>query len=195
VKAGFLVGFGLLPMWAAFALIAFAFATMRSDQAGMTLWALVAAIPACAVTLSIAGVALAIHSGAAGDRQRKFRLSATFVGVACLVLVLIGLGLWLKKQSNDEDLRIEKADIEEFVKGNAAARAAAGEPFRVSISSYSIGRDGPLPTTYDVSVMGPQTIYAIVTVDRKTKPATFKLLCTTPLSIGQRETSKGPCAH
>jgi uncharacterized membrane protein len=195
MRIPFLLGFGLLPIWAALAFITYAFLTMSRDHAGMTLWALVAAIPASAVTLLIGTVALGIHSRVAGEQSRKLRLSALFVCLAILALAIAGFTLWLNKQDNEQDLIVEKTRIEEFTKGNAIVRAAVGEPLSVSISSCTTVRSDPKPSVYDVMVKGTKTVYAIVEVDRKTKPPTFSLLCTTPLYMGQREAFKSPCAQ
>jgi hypothetical protein len=191
----FLAGYGLLPLWAAIAFIAFGFMTMRSDYAGMTLWSLVVAVPACAVTLLVANVGVAIYSRAAGDRWRKLRLSVGFVLLANVGIVLAGVLLWLNKRENDEYVQAEKALVEQFTRSNTTVREAAGEPITVSINSYTFHKSGPLPVQYDVSVSGLRTVYAIVEVDRTSKPPAFRLLCTTPLYMGQRDPLKSPCAQ
>jgi len=193
MRIGFLIGFGLLPLWAALAFIAIAFATTRSDHAGMSLWALVVAIPACAVTLLIAGAGSVVHSRTAGDAKRKQRFSVGFVSLACLGLVASGVWYALNRQKNEQILQHEQGLVLRFVQESAVIRNAAGEPLQVSSSSYTIGNSGPLPVNYDVQVKGTRTIYAIVGIDRTTRPTTFRLLCTTPLYSGQRDPSKGAC--
>ena len=190
----FFVGFGLLPLWAALAFVIFGFATMESDQAGMTLWSFIPAIPACAVTVSIAAVTLAIHSRTIGNKLRKLGMSAAFLVAATAFLACIVFAFWMKRQANENSLNLEKTKVEEFVKNNEAVRTAAGEPLSlVYICSYSMDKSGPMPKVYDVSVKGQKQIYAIVNVDRQNKLVTFKLACTTSLYMGQRDASKGAC--
>jgi hypothetical protein len=195
MRITFFLGYGLLPVWAALAFIVYGFMTMRPDHAGMTLWALAPAIPACAVTLLVAGSALLIESRTSGDRHRKLRVAATFVAGASLLLILVGLMFWQKKQGNTEAQEVEQLHVEEFVKSNADVRGAAGTPLRVSVASISFGRSESMPVFYDVSVVGTKTIYAIVEIDRRAKEPLFILKCTTPIYMGQRDPHKHPCAQ
>ena len=195
MRTAFLVFYGLLPFWAALAFIVFALLTVGNDHAAVAFWALVPAIPACGVTLAIAGVTLAVHSRAKGAPTRKLRVASTFVTAASSVLVIAGVVLWLNKRGNDQDLQAEIIRVEEFTRVNETVRAAAGEPLTTSVNSYTIDLSAPLPTTYDVRVTGSKTVYAIVEVDRKSRPSQFKLLCTTPLYTGKREAFKSPCAQ
>ena len=191
----FFLGFGLLPLWAALVFIAFAVMTMSSEHAGMTLWAIVPAFPACAVTLAIAAVCTAIYSRVQGDHGRKLLISGGFLSAALLLFVVAGGTFWSNKKGTEQDILAEKARAEEFARNNLAVRSEVGEPSTVSVNSYTIDRAGRMPTVYDVTVVGTKTVYAIVEVDRKTKPPTFSLRCTTPLYMGQREVFKSRCAQ
>ena len=193
MRVAFIVGFGLLPLWAALAFIAYAFATMRSDQAGMAFWALLPAIPACGVTVLIAGLGSAIYTRTAGDSGRKWTFSAGFVSLACLALAMGGVWYVLVKQKNEQILLHEQGLVVRFVQENDEVRREVGGSPTVSIASYSLLSSGPLPVWYDISVKGTKTVYAIVEVDRSTKPTTFHLRCTTPLYMGSRQPFKGPC--
>ena len=195
MRISLLFGFGLLPLWAALAFIVFGFMTMSSEHAGMTLWALVPAIPACAATLAIASVCITIYSRVEGDQRRKLFISGCFLSAALLLLFAAGGTFWMKKKGTEQDILAERAHAEEFVRTNLAVRSEVGEPSTVSVNSYTIDRAGPMPTVYDVTVVGTKTVYAIVEVDRKTRPPIFILRCTTPLYMGQREAFKSPCVQ
>jgi hypothetical protein len=192
----FVATFGLLPFWAAIAFVIFAYATMSGDRAGMTLWAFVVAIPACAITLAIAGVTLAVGANAAGDAQRKRKVSFAFFLLALLALALVAQYFWMKRQDNEQQLRREKERVTEFVATHPNILAETGEPMHASIASYALPSSDSMPVQYDVSASGKvRTVYAIVTADRMFSPSKLVLVCTTHLSMGQRESSKGACAQ
>jgi hypothetical protein len=193
-RSAFFLTYGLLPLWAAVAFIVFAYMTMSVNHSGTALWALVVALPSCGMTLSIAGIALAIHSRTAGESQRKLRTSTTFVAVASFIVAAIGLALWHHRQSNEQDLQAEKPLVEQFVRTHPLVIGAAGTVSATSIALISFARGDSKPTSYEVSVTGSTTIYAIVDVDRSSGAPHLGLRCTTSVYKGHRDSHKDPCA-
>lgn len=191
----FVATFGLLPFWAAAAFIVFAYVTMSTESAGMSLWAFVVAIPACGITLSIAGVTLAIDDRTGGDHGLNRKHSIGFFAASILILAVVGIYLSVRRQNNEEKLRREINRVSEFVAAHPAVLAAVGDQAKSSIASYTIPSSESLPSQYDVSVSGKlRTVYAIVRADRNVTPSKLILACTTSLPLGQREVFKDPCA-
>lgn len=100
MRTFFLFCFGLSPLWAAFGLIAFAFLTMGSEGGGMSLWALLPAIPACFVTILIANVGIAVHAWVPGEPKTKLLAASAFVITASLVVVFWAATYWQSKLSS-----------------------------------------------------------------------------------------------
>lgn len=191
----FFATFGVLPFWAAVAFVIFAYMTMSAESAGMSLWAFVVAIPACAITLSIAGVTFAVHDGTGGGPDRKRKYSLSFFAASILILAIVAICLYTRRQNNEENLRHEISRVSEFVAAHPAVLAMVGDQAKSSIASYAISSSESLPSQYDVYVSGKlRTVYAIVRADRTVTPSKLILACTTPLSIGEREVFKDPCA-
>jgi hypothetical protein len=185
--------FGLLPLWAAIALIAYAFAALPSHEAGHALWVLVVVPPACAVTLGIASATATVHSLTQGTPESKRKRSAIVLLGSC-VLLFVGGGWYAVK--NDEQaklLRHEQRRAVSFIEDASGVKNVEGS-LRVSISSSSYTSKSNLPVAYDIRVRtGEQYTFYIVEVNRLTTPSSFRVQCTTPMSLGQRAALKGPC--
>ena len=192
-----LVGVGLAPLWIALLLVAYV-AMTSPNEAAVAGWVLVPAIPASGVTLLIAVVGIVIYSGTRGEPKRKLVFAGSFVLSACLLLIVTGLLFVSAGQDNVRLAQSERNRVLHFVESHPDVRKAAGEKIKVLLSSETRSKSGPLAARYDVAVTGTETFegagtfYAVVGADRAT-PASFTLLCTTPLSPGQRDSSKGPC--
>ncbi len=184
----FFVGFSLLPMWAAIALIAYAFAVFPPYQAGMTLWVLLPAIPACAVTYFIAAIATLFYRHTKGDHARKLGSSAGFVAFACLTLGLAGTWYVIDNRETKRMIEHERARAERFVRDNAEVQKAVGRVPAVSTIFTTFETSRSLPSRYEVSVHD-SALHAIVDVNRTSSPSTFVLRCLT-----QRTASRDPCA-
>jgi len=195
MRVAFLLGYGLLPLWAAVALIVLAFAVMRSDLAGESLWALLVAVPACAVTLAITWATTRTYAEVSGSRARRLTLASGVFAAANATLVVAAASYWLAGENRTDVLRKEKSEVETFVSLNEVVRSAAGEPLRASVSLSTFVRSAPLPSRYEVSVAGAQTVYALVEVDRRVQPATFKLLCIMRRSQTQQDSQVDACSQ
>lgn len=177
------------------AFICYALATNNSNLAFISLWALVVAIPACAVTLAIAGVSVSIHSRAQGTPVKKISKSVAFVATACILIAFAALALWGHRQDEQMALKSEASTVEAFVRDDPSVVALIGPPKSSSIVVSTIERSGPLPTRYEVSVDGTTTIYAVVSVQRSGNKRELHVVCNTAIYFGHRESGKDPCAR
>jgi hypothetical protein len=80
----------------------------------------------------------------------------------------------------------------EFARNHPQVIQAVGPPKKAYLT-VGILKDGR-PLRYDISVTGTKTISAIVDLDLTTDPPRFMLACLSPLSFGQRDSNKDPCA-
>lgn len=193
----FLLGLGLLPIWLAMLFIIFSFMSMESNTAAMTFWAIVPAVFACAVTIPLAGAASAVHSKSSGDKNRKLLMSGGFLTISFAILALVAFAFFSNSETTKNNIEKEKLEVEQFVETNPLVIAKVGIPKGVSVASYGIDSSvGPMPKSYDVGVNVAKSdatnIYAIVEVDRdkNTKQVKFRLVCLTPLSMGDRSREK-----
>ena len=164
-------------------------------------WLVIASIPVCFVTLSIAAVTLATHARASGDRPRKNKVAAfTFLSLLVLVGAIAGI-LWLRHEHRQHDLEIEKELALEFVKTSDAVAKKVGGNFDALPSSLTTAHDG-LPVRYEFAVRAKRSnhgawnasyVFAIVGVSRSSGGTVFSLDCITALSMGQRQPFKDPC--
>jgi hypothetical protein len=79
----------------------------------------------------------------------------------------------------------------EFARHNAEVMRAAGGKADVSLLAYTQAQNEP--ATYEIAVYGTKTLYAIVAVTGSSAVPKFRLVCTTLLSIRERDLSKHPC--
>lgn len=109
-----------------------------------------------------------------------------------VVVAVIGAVIVLIQGGQSESASIhEKALALEFVRTNSKVLELVGGEPKVDLVSYTKSQGKLL--FYDISVRGHRTLYAIVEPSRATRVPTFKLLCVTPLYMGQREAFKHPC--
>lgn len=110
------------------------------------------------------------------------------VVVACC---LIGAVVLLIQNHRGEKAAVaEKAMALDFVRNNSEIMRMVGGQGRVDLVSYT--RSQGKPNVYDIGVYGSSTLYAIVEPAGGT-PAAFRLLCVTPLYMGQRAPFRHPC--
>lgn len=193
-RTAFVVLVGLLPLWAAILVVGF-LAMGDSSTLVVSPWLFLVAVPACAVSLLLVFLALAVHSRVKGDKSRKFKISAAVFAAGVAAIVITALLFLYQRQSLANDVKRETQMASNFVAEHQAVRLAVGDAPRVNLSSSTISRDGPMPVKYDFSVSGSKTVYAIVAVNRSGGVATFSLACITPLSPGKREAFKDDCAQ
>ncbi len=175
----FILTVGLLPLWLVIAFIAYAFATMAPDSAGMSLWALLFVLPGCAVTLGLTGVTLAVHSATGGTSQRKRKVSIAFFLAAVIALAIAAQVYWLKQKDEDRKREHESLQAAAFIEAHASIVAVVGQPVRASVNSYNIRPSSPMPSAYGVYVTGStESLQALVIPNRQAVPTTFTLVCT-----------------
>lgn len=185
---------GLLPLWVAILVVAY-LAVGDSSTLVVTPWLVIVAVPACAVSLLLVFVTLAVHSRVKGDESRKFKVSLAVFTVGVAAIAITTLLFLHQRRTLENDVKRETQMVSKFVADHQAVRLAVGDAPKVNLSSSTTSRDGPMPGKYDFSVVGSKTVYAIVTVDRTGGVAKFSLACITPLSLGQREAFKDACAQ
>ena len=109
-----------------------------------------------------------------------------------VVVFVIGAVVVLIQGHRSETASVnEKALALEFVRTNSEVLQMVGGEAKIDLVSYTKSQGKPI--VYDISVRGNRTLYAIVEVSGATTAPTFKLLCVTPLYMGQRDPFKHPC--
>lgn len=120
-----------------------------------------------------------------GDQQNKYWAVFSIFAFVAAVLLLI-------RSHQIESASVgEKQQVLEFIKQNVAVMREVGGKGNVDLVSYTTASNAPI--TYDISVRGTKTIYAIVEASKGSKGPTFTLVCTTHLYLGQRDPLKHPC--
>lgn len=112
----------------------------------------------------------------------------TFGIIAVVVAVVV---LLIRNNQNEAASIREKALALEFVRNNTEIMREVGGGGRVDLVAYT--KASNKPAIYDIGVHGTKTLYAIVEASRGSPMPTFKLVCTTPLYVGQRDPFKSPC--
>ena len=109
-----------------------------------------------------------------------------------VVAFAIGAAIVLVQGHRSETASVnEKALALEFVRTNLKVLQMVGGEAQVNLVSYTKSQGKSI--VYDIGVYGRRTLYAIVEVSGATPAPTFKLLCVTPLYMGQRDPFKHPC--
>jgi hypothetical protein len=185
---------GFLPLWAAIGVVAY---LAKDDPSTLVAspWLIVFAVPTCAISLLLVFGTLAVHSFVKGSSSRKLAASTGAFTAGVAVIGVTTLLVLRHSQAVEDDVKRETQVAGKFVAEHQAVRQAVGDAPKVFLSTSTKSRDGPMPVTYDFSVVGSKTVYAIVNVRRSGGKATFSLACITPLSFGQRDASKDACAQ
>lgn len=109
-----------------------------------------------------------------------------------VVVFVIGAVVVLIQGHRSETSSVnEKALALEFVRTNSEVLQMVGGEAKIDLVSYTKSQGKPI--VYDIGVRGNRTLYAIVEASGATMAPTFKLLCVTPLYMGQRDPFKHPC--
>jgi hypothetical protein len=192
-KAFFVVGFGLLPLVVSGLLLYWGStqASPASDYWAVAPWLLIAALPVSGVAFFIAFTTLVIFESTSGSRTRKKKVAATSFGLMILFACGMAGAIWMNRDRNQQDLATEQRLAQEFVKNNPAVIQAAGGKLDVLPANKTL-LDGQ-PIRYEFSISFNPMLYAIVNVSRSSGTPVFTLSCITQLSIGHRDSSKGPC--
>jgi hypothetical protein len=188
----FFGGFGLLPLWVALAvLMAGSYSTPSADYWNVAPWLLLAAVPACAITMAIAVASRVAFERTAGSRSYKLRVATLWFTSAIVLVCLVASGVWWKHQLEKQDHAHSRELALRLVEQNdAVIRVAGGRP-TVSVSEVT-STHGTI-TRYDLSVDGERRIYAVVKVAQVDGAPSLSLACITAKSPGQREAFKDVC--
>jgi hypothetical protein len=201
-KPALIFGYGLLPLWAAIVVVYVGGRVSQSSEYwNVAPWLIVVSVPACAVTVLIAVITLSVHARVSGDKARRFRWAASsFLALNVVVGLIVG-ALWLRHESLQRELEIEKGLALEFVKKHDDVIRKAGARSSISLSSYTNSGDG-LPVRYEFSIdagdpgqSDPDSRYefAIVGVSGPRGNREFSLECITHVPMGKRDSHKHPC--
>ncbi len=138
---------------------------------------------------------MAIHKGTSGSNERKRKVA--FASFLAMVVAAIVWGQWklMERQDHEARLRWEEDRVIEFVQHQPQFQAIGGTPTMASISTYKITTPDPMPSEYDVHIDGDKELHVIVRINRRVKPIQFTILCTTRLSVGERDPTKPTCAQ
>jgi hypothetical protein len=111
--------------------------------------------------------------------------------IVVVAFVIGAVGVLIQEHRSEAASVSAKAMALEFVRTNTEILQMVGGEAQVSLVSYRKSQGKPI--IYDISVSGQRTLYAIVEGPRGTTKPTVKLLCVTPLYMGQRDPFKHPC--
>ena len=179
IKKLFIIGFGLLPLWV------FIMITLVQGYSIATHWYFIAAIPLCAITLTIALATSITYEKSAGNSRDKFSQSAA------VLAVLTGLALyvvWGRQHMREHNIKEESHMVEEFVRFNEEVRRKTSGVRDVYISTYICRPKVALPDRYIVKVYGSEkqlwekdvmAVYAVVDISREGGTPKFTLACFT----------------
>lgn len=181
--------YGLLPIWAGII-----WSASLGGVASFALalpFAVAVALPYSVVTLLIALVGIGVYRGVRGGHDRKRSLAVLAVLVPTVILATQIALRWTEYQKRDVALEDMKRTAVEFA--SEMARQDGLHVTAARLSAHTLDPSGA-PTFFDVYVDAGKAFYAVVEV--KQAPGDnprFRLLCTTSLSPGMRDSRKGPC--
>jgi hypothetical protein len=172
-------GFGLLPLWSAVVVVVIG-DTGTSDYWAAAPWLIVAAIPACVLTLAIAGITYTVYRATKGDPSAKLRRAAGAFGfLVVAVLMAAGIGR-IRYKDKESDLAAERQAAQGFVENNEEIQRAAPASARASLHSATFDKNNVV-FRYTFSFYSPDVpdgwIKAVLDVDRSSGQAVFKLRC------------------
>ncbi|MCX7893366.1 MAG: hypothetical protein N2544_13505 [Burkholderiales bacterium] len=193
LRALFVLGFGLAPLWGAGVLIWLVGRQSRSaDYWNVAPWLLVYALPLCGVTLAIALATVGAFSLAGGSRARKLGVALASFVLLTGAVALLAHQHWRERNNLEKAKADDEARVVSFVAAHPAVHAAAGRPGRVWSGAARVDRHG-LPIEYDVHVGVEPPLFAIVSVVRTAGETAFSLRCITTVPLGRRESHADWC--
>jgi hypothetical protein len=188
----FILGFGLLPIWVASAIVYYGSlgASATSGYWNVAPWLIVLAIPVCAVTLAIAGVTIAVHRRTEGEPSRKWRFSTLTFAMLVVAVGAAGGAWWNYRR----ELQNEWQHAVEFVRTDRTIAELVGREPRAELT-WTRRRNGT-PAFYGVAASGTRTVYAVVAVSRSwVRTPEFAIACISREDIRSEDRSADdPCA-
>jgi hypothetical protein len=147
-----LVGFGLSPLWLSSVFVfAASFGDSGAEYWNAAPWLIVASIPVCAITLSMAAATSTVHSRTQGTlAQKRQNASKTFGLTSAVVLAVVGF-LFLKHQIRAADFAAEKEAARRFTEQHPDVIALAPAGFKVSTTSWQRAPDLPVKFTHTIT--------------------------------------------
>ena len=130
-------------------------------------------------------VALAIGSWSASSLKRGH------MALGLLPLAAVGVLAWMHYRNEMAQVD-EHHQVVDFMMQHKQLAALAGSPLKFNLAS-STKYDGGSRGKYEFSLTARKPLFAIVDVDRKTKPATIRLRCVTSRPPGKRGSPADDC--
>jgi hypothetical protein len=178
------LSFGLLPIWVMWAWLAWEGRNASDSYWTAAPWLIVAVIPLCSVSLTVAALAWLVYVRVSGSRWRKFMYAGP-----CYLLLLAGAAYTAKtrwethkaeRAALAEQAIAEKAAAERAVEQSEFVAASVRGPFRVSTIRMTTDSQS-IPKQFVASVHspddGPTSLLAIVDVTRAADVAEFHVTC------------------
>jgi hypothetical protein len=188
-KALFLLGFGLLPVWATSLYAWRGSIGARSDYWTAAPWLIFFSIPVCAITLGIAVGTLIVYQRTQGEPSEKFRAGARTFGMLVSISALLAGGWYLtlmKRQANNEALKQRAIAL---VRSHPAVLQEFGADFQTGLASMTTGSN-ERPKRMEIRVSsGAKRLYAIVDVSDDD----LRFACLTAVDMGRRNSGQHPC--
>ena len=204
-----ILGFGLLPVWAAIVWVAVASLAASNPHEYWLVapWILFIAWLYMPLTMAIAALTIAAYNITPGDTTRKTRIAVLTFAIP----ILLGIG-WVAMNALNRGALVakveqEQRDVIEFVIHDSVLRQRLGDDIDGLISSVTTDRNSDAarvrfvydesvrwPTKYEVAVTsGSALVYAIVGVTRDRQGPHFTLKCINSIALAQRDRGKGDC--
>jgi hypothetical protein len=170
-----LLGFGLLPLWLAMIYVLVGSIGSGSAYFAAAGWYVVFALPACLITVMIAGITIATHAVVHEAHRRN-----AAVGVFLVLCAVAGVGadrLWMRYEAQQRELQDEFGVARALVRKSDAVHQAVGASFNVDHGSKFVGGPGARPLWYAFKVSGSQTRYVVVSVSRAAGKPVLAVTC------------------
>lgn len=120
------------------------------------------------------------------------RLKRGHMVLGLLPLAAVGVLVWMHYRNEMAQVD-EHHQVIDFMMRHRQLAALAGSPLKFNLASSTKYSDDSR-AKYEFSLAARKPLYAIVDVDRKTKPATIRLRCVTSRPAGKRGASADDCA-
>lgn len=201
-KLAFLVGYGLLPLWASIAVVFIGRLFSHSLQYwAVAPWLVIASIPFCVATIVAATITLLVYVKVRGDESRKKNIAAKTFWTFNGLYAAAASAWWLSFVALERDIDNEKTAAQEFVRSHSNVVQQFGNNIEVNLVA-STGNPGSQPLKYEISIdtkrsaganSDSRSVFAIVSVKGISGQRQFVLDCITSLSMGKRDPFSDPC--
>jgi len=191
------LGFGLLPLWGALALLLLGSVSRPADYWTAAPWLLLLALPLCGITLAMAGAIHAVHARTEGSASRKLGRAGRALAVMMAIVLAAGALLWLRHERNGIDMEALRQEGQGLVRRSALVARLAPPGFQVSPTVTAYDRRHALTgfiyyvhSGYDRA----SALVAIVDVSHDRTP-TLRLRCVIGgRDYDQLQSGSDPCA-